>query len=381
MVDVPAGDAVLVLRALSRATRSRAELAEETGWSRNTVSSRLDALLDSGWVVESAEEQGGRGRPFVRYELNPQIALVYVASFGWDQVNGALCTVQGRVVASETLEFQVFDEYQATDFERIVDFTRTQAERLAAQAGVPASRIGVTVVGVPNPVANSTQLPSWTQIERSPGEFAARLGMPVIIENDVNLMALGARRTDFPEAESLIYVKCASGIGAGIVLSGKLHRGINGLAGEIGHVPVARAQSRPCVCGNKGCLVEVAGVPAILQELQTSKPELQRPTLSDLERMVLAGDPAATSLLRRAGREIGEALVGVVTGLAPDVLVVSGAIANFGDHLITGVRESIVSKSLPRLSSGLRIEKRTRHRLAAVNGAAELAVDALFPTP
>ena len=381
MVDVPAGDAVLVLRALSRTTRSRAELAEETGWSRNTVSSRLDALLGSGWVVESAEQQGDRGRPFVRYELNPQIALVHVASFGWDQANGALCTVQGRVVASETLEFQVFDEYRATDFERIVDFTRSQAERLAAQAGVPASRIGVTVVGVPNPVADSAQLPSWTQIEQSPGEFAARLGMPVIIENDVNLMALGARRTDFPEAESLIYVKCASGIGAGIVLSGKLHRGINGLAGEIGHVPVARAQSRPCVCGNKGCLVEVAGVPAILQELQSSKPELQRATLSDLERMVLAGDPSATSLLRRAGREIGEALVGVVTGLAPDVLVVSGAIANFGDHLITGVRESIVGKALPRLSSGLRIEKRTRHRLAAVNGAAELAVDALFPMP
>ena len=362
-------DALALLRTLGRHTKTRAELTESTGWSRNTVATRLDALVKKHWVIDADDAKGARGRPSTRYQLNPSAALVFVASFGWDQVTTAICTLQGDI-----LVFHVSEHDLGTGLDLAVDMAQDLLEQLSKDPAVAGSRIAVAVVGVPSPVANPTRLPTWRHSVAS--TFSDRLGIPALIENDVNLMALGTREWDFPFARSLVYIKVATGIGAGIVLSGHLHRGLQGLAGEIGHVPIPRASDIPCACGNTGCLATIAANQQIIDQLNRDGRPVS--SLDDVQDLVTAGDPEAVGALRQAGRDIAQALTGIVTGLAPELLVFGGRMTTIGDHLITGVRESLYRHTLPSLSTHLRIERTPNQQHAAIRGATVLAFEQLF---
>lgn len=364
-------DAISLVRALRRTPRSRAELAVTTGWSRNTVAARLTALIEANWVIDPDLAHGERGRPYTRFKLNPQAAYIYFANFGVDHLTGTICTWDGHVLAVETRRFAPAAEGHDALGEIVNLFGQ-----LSRQPAVSGKRITMAVVGVPNPIANSTFRVPWSVVGLLPVEVEQALGMPTIIENDANLMALGACR-DYPGAQSLLFIKAATGIGAGMVLSGRLHRGLLGWAGEVGHIPIARAAGRTCICGNTGCVVSLAGVNAILNALTNSARPVT--SLDDLERLVLSGDADATTALRQAGRDIGEALVGPAVAVAPDVIVVGGRIAQLGDHLSTGIRESLARLTFPALSSRIQVISCPDHQPMSLRGAVDLAFDHLFP--
>lgn len=364
-------NARLVLNSLRTGGRSRAELAESTGWSRNTVASRLTELTDAGWVREDSEVQGDRGRPSLSYAVNPRGQGVYVAIFGWDQLHGAICGLDGEILAGEATRFGLGDPQAA------IEATADQLARLRAQPAARDVPLAAAVIGTPSPVANPIQLAAWSPIGAVPTDFSDRLGLPVILENDANLMAVGLRR-EFAETGSFVFVKIATGIGAGIIVGGRLHTGIAGLAGEIGHIPVRSGGDRQCACGNRGCLAEQASVPSLLRQLSSGTRRVAN--LEALANLVTSGDGEAVAALRSAGRDIGEALVGVVTGIAPDVLVLGGRLTQLGDHLATGVRESLTRYTLPALSSRIRVTTTSKHRTAGLRGGAELAFDVLLAT-
>lgn len=367
-VELEAGGRLLV-NLLRGGSRSRTELAALTGWSRNTVAARLNELMDAGWVREDTELQGDRGRPSIGYVVNPRACAVYVATFGRDQLRGALCGLDGTLLASDLRPFRLGDLPGA------IEDVAQQFAALRRQPGLGTLPVAAAVIGGPSPVANPVTFATWAQVAAVPEEFSRRLGIPVTLENDASLMAFGLRR-DFPEADTFVLVKIATGIGAGIVISGTLHTGVAGLAGEIGHIPVRRGGERQCACGNRGCLSLVASEPGILRDLSAGPRQV--PDLAALQALVAEGDAEAVAALRAAGRDIGEALVGVVTGIAPELVILGGTIAQFGDHLATGVRESLTRLTLPALSARVRVASTGQDGDADLRGGAELALDRLL---
>jgi predicted NBD/HSP70 family sugar kinase len=373
-------DHVVILREfLTHELRSRADLATATGWARNTVAQRLNELADAGWVVESdVVAQEGRGRPTARFRLRVESVLVFVASFGQDQLHGALVTLNGTIVATETVAFSVRQGPEAC-----VAAGRSLFDRLREQAEVPASSVAIGVVGVASPVdeehhaINPIVLPGWHRFDLA-AEFGEELGMRVLVENDANLMALGIAAGD-PDAEAVVFVKIAGGVGAGSVAHGRLIRGLRGLAGEIGHTPITRAMQLQCPCGNRGCLGEIAAVPAIIRDLVRQGYDIS--TLDDLQALALGGDAVVIGALRQAGRDVGEALIGLATALAPERIVFGGRITQFGDHVVTGVRETLYTRALPALTSRISIETAPDHEQCAMVGAAVVAREHLLATP
>ncbi|MFE5774751.1 ROK family protein [Brachybacterium sp. NPDC056505] len=365
-----------VLRELfSAPVRSKAELAAATGWARNTIAQRLDELVEAGWVREEPAERGGLGRPSARFSLRVDQRLVHVAHFGRDQLDASLVTLHGDVIASRRVPVDLSQGPEAA--------ARTADETLAdlrTSVSAAAEDIALCVIGMASPVdqrrraINPVSEPGWFALDIV-DTFGEALGLPVLAENDANLMAMGtaARGGRDDPAEAVIFVKVAQGIGAGTVIDGRLRRGMRGLAGELGHVPVPRAAGIPCTCGNEGCLGTIAALGPIVEGLREAGVEI--PEHERFWELAAAADPAVVSAIRQAGRDIGQALVGVATAIAPERIVLGGRLATVGQHLTAGVREALFARVLPDMTVGLTVNSCPDHDLAAARGAAMLAQD------
>jgi predicted NBD/HSP70 family sugar kinase len=202
--------------------------------------------------------------------------------------------------------------------------------------------------------------------------------VPVLVDNDVNIMALGERATSWPDAEHLIFLKVATGIGSGIISGGILQRGAEGTAGDIGHIPVSRGTGVVCRCGNTGCLEAVAGGPAIAGALREEGLDVSNG--ADVIALVKNGDLRAIHAVRRAGRDIGEVLNMVVSIINPSIVVVGGSMAQASEHLIAGIREVVYSRSMPLATQHLTIAPSRTGPESAVIGASLIAIEhALSP--
>lgn len=359
-----------LMRALQHAEKSRAELSLATGWSRNTVATKLDKLLSTGWVHENADMPVGRGRPFSSYKINPLASLNFVARFNAEQVGAAICSLDGSLLA-----WQARDLAPEPGPDGAIQTLDEMLRSMTAQHDIERSSIRAMVVGVPGPVSDMRRTVPWSKVGVLPSDFSSHFGMKVAVDNDANIMAMGVQ-VENPDADSVLFLLVETGIGAGLVFSGKLHRGLGGWAGEVGHIPVAAAGDAPCVCGNRGCLAKVASNPALMRSISTDARPVE--SVEALRDLVMSGDTDAIVALRQAGRHIGEAIAGLVVGLAPSLISVGGNVAQIGDHVIAGVRESLAQRTPPAISAQLRISATRDHNLTGVRGASALAFDLLF---
>ena len=201
----------------------------------------------------------------------------------------------------------------------------------------------------------------------------------MLVDNDVNLMALGEYVAAWP-TEHLLLVKVATGIGAGIVADGRLLRGALGSAGDLGHVRVSgAADDVVCRCGNTGCLEAVAAAPAIAATLR--KGGLQVESSQDIVDAVNRGDVAALQAVRAAGRDIGSVLATCVNLLNPSVVVIGGKLSEAGEYLLAGVREVVYQRSLPLATDELRIVGTSAGDQGAILGAAAMVVEVVLAAP
>ena len=214
-------------------------------------------------------------------------------------------------------------------------------------------------------------MPGWDGYD-VPAHVSAGLGAPVLVDNDVNIMALGEHAAVYPHVEHLIFVKVATGIGAGIISSGRLHRGAKGAAGDLGHVAAPHGGDALCTCGNVGCLEAIASGPAIVKTLRAGGIEaFDSRGLVDLVR---GGDVTAAHAVRQAGRDIGEVLATCVSMLNPEVIVVGGILAQSAESLLAGVREVVYGRSLPLATGELQIVAARTGDHAGVLGAATMVI-------
>jgi predicted NBD/HSP70 family sugar kinase len=234
-------------------------------------------------------------------------------------------------------------------------------------------------IGVPGPVEFSTGrpvsppiMPGWDGFS-IPDWFASRYGAPVLVDNDVNIMARGEHWMNFRDTPHLLLIKVGTGIGCGIVADGHIYRGARGAAGDIGHIRATSREDVVCRCGNIGCLEAVAGGQALADALAAEGIEAHHSR--DVVELVRAGNPTAIRSVREAGRTLGEVLAGTVNFFNPGVIVIGGDIAEAHEHLLAGVREGIFSRSLPLATRDLRIVPSRLGDRAGVIGAATMATE------
>ena len=354
--------------------RTRSELATLTGLGRSTIATRVDALLASRLVGAAGEATSTGGRPPARFAFNPAARLVVAADVGATHVRLAVTDLAATVLATELTDLDV-----ALGPEKVLRWVVDHGRRLVRTAGGRLADVAGVGIGLPGPVEHATGrptnppiMPGWDGFD-VPGFVRPALGAVVVVDNDVNIMALGEQRLRYPGVDHLLFVKVATGIGSGIISDGALRRGAQGAAGDLGHIQVPHDITAVCRCGNVGCLEAVASGSAIAGRLRAEG--IDAASSQDVVTLARGGSVRANALLRDAGRTIGEVLASAVSLLNPSVIVIGGTIAEAGDPLLAGVREVVYRRSLPLATAALRIVPASSGDMAGVVGAAAMVID------
>lgn len=363
------GEVLALIREHGKLTRG--DVLDLTGLARMTVSTRIDALLEAGLIVEQGTERVTGGRPSKRLAFNNSHAAILTASVETTHTTVALTDLAGRVRAEERVAVAVADGPDTT--------LKAIAESARALLGAEVDRTRVAAIGisVPGPIDPDTGRPSQPPIMPGwdaypiPEHLRAALDVPVLVANDADAAALGEHRNTHPDSRSLCFIKVSSGIGAGIILGGQVYQGADGGAGDIGHIKIAGYDDMLCQCGAYGCLAAVASGGAVARSL-TALGKLAI-SGSDVGAYLAAGDTDAARLTQQAGRVIGEVVATVVSLLNPADVVLGGMLASA--PLLTGVREALYPRSLPRATRHLRVGLATLGHHAATAGLAALVVD------
>ena len=282
--------------------------------------------------------------------------------------------LDGRIIGATQLAAPVADGP-----ERLLARLIETFDGLLAQNGIERGRVGGVGISVPGPVDPHSGRPSQPPI--MPGWDAFPIiervqeciDVPVFVENDADAMALGEQATNYSTSPSLCLVKVSTGIGSGIIIDGHIYHGIDGGAGDIGHVRLA-GQTALCQCGSVGCLAAVASGRAVAQRLTLQGVEAQ--SGQDVHELIKAGNVDALRLTHDAGIRIGEVLAILVSTLNPGVLLVGGDLAS--SPLIAGIREALYPRSLARATRNLDIRLSTLGPDAALAGLSRVAVENIY---
>jgi predicted NBD/HSP70 family sugar kinase len=360
--------------------RTRADLASLTGLARSTVSARVDALMAQRLVLEAGEGPSSGGRPPVVLAFNSSAWVILAADLGATHSRLAVTDLAGKPLAERAADLDI-----ALGPERILDWLDGEFESLLAEAGREPADVAGIGVGLPAPVefatgrpVNPPIMPGWDGV-RVPARFVERYDVPVLVDNDVNVMAMGEHWARWRDVSDLLFIKVGTGIGCGIVAGGRIHRGAQGAAGDLGHIQVPDRPDARCRCGNLGCVEAIAGGAALARELR--EVGLEATNSRDVVQLVRAGNPDASRLVREAGRVLGEVLAAAVNLLNPSVVVIGGDLAQAHEQLMAGVREVVYQRSLPLATRHLEIVRSTLDERAGITGAAALAIEhILAPT-
>jgi glucokinase-like ROK family protein len=365
---------------------SRADIARRTGLSRSTVSSLVADLQADGLVVERPEPGSAHGaqggRPPILLSFDASAGAAVGIDFGHSHLRVAVSDLASTILAERKRPLDTDHDAQEG-----LELAAEMITDALNDAGVPRSAVIGAGMGLPGPieqvegtVGSSAILPGWIGMTAA-AEMRRRLDIPVMVDNDANLGALaeaafGAGR----DAGDLIYLKVSSGIGAGLILNGRLYRGSAGLAGELGHVLVD-PDGIVCRCGNRGCLETVAATGALVDLLRRSHGDDL--TVEAMLEAARTGDLGCRRVIHDAGRALGQVVATLLNVLNPELLVVGGDLAGAGDLLLDGMRESVSRAALPEAARRAEVVAGVLGERAQVLGALALVVseaDRTFPT-
>ncbi|WP_062464197.1 ROK family protein [Demequina soli] len=373
---------------------TRPEIERSTGLGRKVVAQRVSELLEAGLLDEGTlgPSTGGRAPRLLRFTAESGVMLV--AHFGATGVVAGVADLSGTMLTHRRRPHNIADGPDAA-----LDVMVEMWDALLAQLDAPGIRARVwgVGVGVPGPVEFSTARPMSPPIMPGWDEFPIReriqetWATPVWVDNDVNTMALGELRGGLARGSAdLVYIKIGTGIGAGIVSRGRLHRGAQGVAGDIGHIPVREVLGVVCRCGRVDCLEAVAGGRALVDAATVAAHREPESVLADLLRrdhaLTLAhlseaasyGDRATIDLLRTAGRRIGEGVASLVNTLNPDLVVLGGPVSEVSELILATVRHTVYERSLPLATRDLVLTRSVDSDLVGITGAAFMVIDEIF---
>lgn len=362
-----------VIALLAEGPRSRAEIARELGMSATTVSNLVADLLAGGAAVEQMSTDGRRGRPAKTVSLVPAPGIVVGVDVGRTHLRAAVATREGDVLAEREVALP-----EGHTGEHTVPVVLDLVGHLLREAGRPDGDLVSVGVGLPGPVDGpdgtvgaGTILTGWAGFDVA-GRLREALGVPVVTDNDATLGMLAEARWGAAQGVAdAAYVKISTGVGAGLLLGGRLHRGAGGTAGELGHTPL-QPDGAVCRCGNRGCLETFTSVPAVLQML--------RPTLGEgltIEQVVAgaaAGDPPCRRMVEDVGRNLGRGIALLGNLVDPEVVVLGGPLVAAGEPFLAAVGASLRRSVIPSVARRLRVVPAALGTRTEVLGALALAL-------
>jgi predicted NBD/HSP70 family sugar kinase len=366
---------------------TRPEIGKVTGLGRGVVSQRVDQAIQIGFLGDGdfGASSGGRAPRTLRFRAEQ--GRIIICALGAAHIRVGLTALDGDILEHT---------HRAWDIghgpEKTIDAVMALVDEvLKKDSKVP---VWAVVVGLPGPVDFSSGqpvsppiMPGWNGFDvRTP--FEERFNAPVWVDNDVNLLALGERSRRRDSLADLIYCKIGSGIGAGLLSQGRIHRGANGAAGDIGHVRVLESTAQ-CRCGKIGCLEAVASGWALVRDVEqavnegatTSMAPVAKKgdlTLEEITLAVRSGDPLAITLVQKSARVVGETISALVNMFNPAVIVIGGAIGSAGEVFLAEVRQRVYELSLPLATRDLTITMSVNDEREPLRGGAELAREQLF---
>ncbi|GJF33619.1 sugar kinase [Kitasatospora sp. NE20-6] len=370
---------------------SRAELSGRLEVPRPRLLAELDRMVAAGHVLEAGPALSRGGRRSTLVELHPGVRFAAVdLDTGW--VNVEITDGRLEPVASRAEPCDIRSGPGAV-LDRIGELLHT----MRAQGHY--ARLSAIGIGIPGPVSfrdgvpvSPPIMPGW---DRFPvrDELARGHGCPVVVDNDVNVMALGEQHSGVARAvDDLLFVKIGSGIGCGIQIHGRIYRGAEGCAGDIGHLQV-EAGGPVCACGNTGCLEAYFGGTALARDATAAARSGLAPALAerlaaagaltaeDVAAGAAAGDIVCVNLIREGGRRVGQALATLANFMNPSMIVIGGGLAGLGHLLLAEIRSVVYQRSLPLATGNLPVVLSELGSRAGVVGAALLASELVYGRP
>ncbi|GAA1795281.1 ROK family transcriptional regulator [Nocardioides hankookensis] len=344
---------------------SKAQLADRLLVSRTTVSAEVLRLAELGLAQEAGPAASRGGRRSTLVDLSPDIRFVGISIGATGMSVGV---TDGRLSVLATRE-------SASDIRQGPEVVLAAALKLVREvmAEVGVEQVMGAGIGVPGPVdfnrgvsVSPPIMPGWDGYPVRDA-VSRELGCPVVLDNDVNVLAVGEQHAGVAKgAQDFLFVKIGTGIGCGIVIDGELYRGVNGCAGDIGHIRVEDF-GPTCACGNTGCLEAFSGGAALARDavsaarsgrspaLATLLAEKGELTAADVGIAVSQGDAQAVQLIRESGRHIGQVLAGLVSFFNPGLIVIGGRVTGLGHALLAEIRGVTYRRSLPLATGNLPI--------------------------
>ncbi|HST81844.1 MAG TPA: ROK family transcriptional regulator [Kineosporiaceae bacterium] len=371
--------------------QSRAELGEAVELSKSKVAIELDRLAELGFVdvVGLAASRGGRRSQMVALSSTLRFAGIDI---GATSIDVAILDGELQLLGHAAEPTDVRAGPNA-----VLDQVLVLVAKVRAGLSGPAEELSGVGVGVPGPVSQGAGalvsppiMPGWSHFPIR-DMLGAALGAPVMVDNDVNIMALGELHAGTARSvRDLLFVKVGTGIGCGIVVGGEIYRGVTGSAGDIGHIQVEE-NGPTCTCGNSGCLEACFGGAALARDAEAVARSGRSPWLAetatrgvaltarDVAAAAAAGDPIALQLVRQGGHRLGQVLASLVSFFNPALLVIGGGVAaGLGHPLLAEIRSVVYRRSLPLATGNLPIVLSELGDNAGVIGAARFVSDSVF---
>ncbi len=354
---------------------SRADVIRRTGLSRSTVSAIVrelmaEGLVQEGYSTRTSAPDRRHGRPPALLSVTGAPGVLVGVDVGHRHVRVAVADPAAVPLDERFLSIDV--DHEAT---AVLERTAQMVRDCLAAADVTHDRVLGVGLGVPGPVDPRTGtivspiLPGWVGLAPAE-ELSRRIGLEVRADNDANLGALGELQYGAARGiDDVIYVKVAGGIGAGLVLAGRLHRGVTGIAGEIGHVRL-QDDGPVCRCGSRGCLETLVAAQNLVDLLQPAYAEPL--TVERMLELAHAGDAGVNRILDDAGRAIGRVLADLSNHLNPGAIVVGGDVGS-ARSLLRGISDSVQRYAQPDTAAALRITPGELGERAELMGALALA--------
>jgi glucokinase-like ROK family protein len=365
-----------------------ADIVRKTGLAKSTVSVYVERLVSVGLIREEARP-GGKRRML---KVAESAGYVIGVDLGQTHLNVGLCDLEGDVLDIIKGEVDLLHEAPESILARVVSAAGSLSTRNAL---APTALFGIGF-GLPGPVdyahgvpVSPPVMPGWDRFPLA-SVLHREFTCPVFVDNDVNVMALAERNKGAAADErDFIFIKAGSGIGAGLVIDGRIYRGAKGAAGDIGHIG-AGEDDILCHCGNRGCLEAVAGGRALAnrgaEAARTGVSRFLAARLAEGESITPAliglgaarGDEECLRIMITAGKTLGDVLAKLVNFFNPSLIVVGGGLSNLGERYAASIRESIYRRSTPLATADLVIKRSTLGETAGVIGSAILVLDEIF---
>lgn len=335
---------------------SRREIIASTGLARSTIEGHLEVLLRAGLIQEAGTGiQASRGRPAQSFRINPKRGIVLIVDIAIDQSVIAIMTLDKQMLGRKT--FNVSVDQGPSEF---VELLGQAFEELREALGIPDAEALAISVGIPGPVdshrgvvVRPSLMPGWDGFEACKF-MAEKFNCDAVVDNDVNLKALGEARTLGSAMLPLLRISISKGIGGGFVSeSGLLLHGADGSAGDIGHFRASDSSDVLCDCGNRGCLSAVASVVAMAARVSD---RLGRDvTPRDLIELLGRGDATTVSVVKELAAVLGNAIADLVNFCNPARVVIGGEITLCTDDVLSQIRSVVYQQAQPLATRNLSI--------------------------